>query len=115
MNKYILLLVLTFTFCAVDEDSTHCNSYTESDSKLECLKRTFTYDDFDKYRCCWITYTNKNTKKKYQFCDLLRFKEAKIDEYRDDLKADEDAKDIKIMCGTSYLTLSSLLIFALLI
>lgn len=115
MNKYILLLVLAFAFCAIDEDSLHCNSNSTTDSKLECLKRTFTYDDFKKYRCCWITYTNKNTNKNYEFCDLLRFKEAKIDEYREDLKSDEDAKSIKIMCGASYLTLSSLLIFALLI
>ena len=114
MNKYILLLVLTFALCEVNEDSTHCNAPSETDSKLECLKRTFTSDDFGKYRCCWISYTNKNTKKNYEFCDLLRFKEAKIDEYRDDLKTDEDAKDIKIMCGASYLALSSLLIFGLL-
>lgn len=114
MNKYILLLALTFALCEVNEDSTHCNSYSETDSKLECLKRTFTYDDFEKYRCCWITYTNKNTNKNYGFCDLLRFKEAKIDEYRDDLKTDEDAKDIKIMCGASYLALSSLLVLGFL-
>lgn len=111
-----VMILLTYISCETNEDSTHCeftpDATNTKDSKLSCLKRTYDVEDFEDYRCCWITY-NKGSEK-VELCDILRFKESKIDEYRDDLKDDEKAKDIKILCSSSYLLVSFVISFVLL-
>lgn len=118
MNKIILLILLTYIACATNENSKHCQFKTENgttngtDSKLACLKRTYDVEDFEDYRCCWITYDKGS--QKVAKCDILRFKESKIDEYRDDLKDEEKAKNVKILCSSSYLLASFVMSYVLL-